>query len=141
VRNKTQRNLVSEKKIKIASLQPIVLPDKRRVTLEMTVENLPASFSNIMFMMPDIATAPTRPAKPDPDAPSPYPNIELSILNGRRQQVASLFIIEHSEKQTALTLHLSSPDPNEHYIARAEMTYNDETLDIIETPFTLNLTN
>lgn len=132
---------MSEKKIKIASLQPIVLADKRRVTLEMTVENLPATFSNITFTMPDIATAPSGPPKPDPDAPSPYPNIELSILNERRQQVASLYIVEHNEKQTALTLHLPSPDPNARYIARAEMTYNDETLDVIEIPFTLNQTN
>lgn len=132
---------MSEKKIKIASLQPIVLADKRRVTLEMIVENLPTTFSNVVFTMPDMTTPPAKPAKLDPDAPSPYPNIELSILNGRRQQVASLFIIEHIEKQTTLTLHLSSPDPNERYIARAEMTYNDETLDVVETPFTLNQTN
>ena len=131
---------MSEKKIKIASLQPIVLADKRRVTLEMTVENLPTTFSNITFMMPDITTAPASPPKPDPDAPSPYPNIELSILNSRRQKIASLFIIEHSEKQSALTLHLPSPDPDEPYIARAEMTHNDETLDVVEIPFTLNQT-
>jgi hypothetical protein len=129
---------VSERKIKIASLLPIILADKRRVTLEMTVENLPTTFSNVMFTMPDMTTVPARPVRPDPDAPSPYPNIELSILNGRRQRVASLFIIEHKERQTALTLHLPSPDPNEPYIARAELTYNDETLDVVETPFSLD---
>lgn len=129
----------SDSKPKIASLQPVVLADKRRVTLEMVVENLPASTSNIMFTMPDMADAPpTQPPKPDPNAPSPYPDIELSILNSQRRQIASLFIVEHKEKQTSLTLHLSAPDSNEQYTARAEMIHEDETLDVVEVPFRLD---
>lgn len=133
---------MTEKKPRIASLQPVVLKDNRRVTLEMVVENLPPIFSNVTFAMPDLSNnQPARPARPDPNTPSPYPNIELSILNSRRQQVANLFIVEHKEKHTALTLHLPDPDLQERYTARAEMTYNEETLDVVEMPFTLNQVN
>ncbi len=132
---------MTEKKPTIASLQAIVLADNRRVTLEMVVENLPTTFANVAFSMPDMLDPPVvRPPKPAADAPSPYPNIELSILNSRRQQVASLFIVEHKEKFTSLTLHLSSPDVEEQYTARAEMTYMAEVIDGVETPFTLHQT-
>ena len=124
---------------KITRLQPIVLPDKRRVSLEMVVENLPSSASNIMLTMPDtLDTAPTAPRKPNPDEPSPYPNISLSILNSRRQEVAHLFIVEHKEPQTALTLHLRTPELEEHYTARAEMTHNEQVLDVVEVAFSLS---
>lgn len=130
-----------EKKPTIASLQAVVLADNRRVTLEMVVENLPTTFANVAFSMPDMLDPPAiRPPKPAADTPSPYPNIELSILNSRRQQVASLFIVEHKEKFTSLTLHLSSPDVQEQYTARAEMTYLAEVIDIVETPFSLHRT-
>ena len=132
---------MTEKKPTIASLQAIVLADNRRVTLEMMVKNLPTTFANVAFNMPDMLDPPAvRPPKPAADAPSPYPNIELSILNSHRQQVASLFIVEHKEKFTSLTLHLSSPDVQEQYMARAEMTYMDEVIDGVETPFTLHQT-
>jgi hypothetical protein len=65
----------------------------------------------------------------------------LSILNRSRQQVANLLIVEHKEKQTALTLHLPSPDIQEQYLARAEMIYNDKTLDVVEVPFILRQVN
>ena len=132
---------MTEKKPTIASLQAVVLADNRRVTLEMVVENLPTTFANVAFSMPDMFDAPAvRPPKPAADTPSPYPNIELSILNSRRQQVASLFIVEHKEKFTSLTLHLSSPDVQEQYTARAEMTYLAEVIDSVETPFSLHRT-
>ena len=132
---------MTEKKPAIASLQTVVLADNRRVTLEMVVENLPTTFANVAFSMPDMLDPPAvRPPKPATDAPSPYPNVELSILNSHRQQVASLFIVEHKEKFTSLTLHLSSPDVQEQYTARAEMTYMDEIIDVMETPFTLHQT-
>ena len=123
----------------ISSLQPIILEDNRRVTFEMVVENLPTMVSNVMFTMPDRSdTPPTTPPPPDPNAPSPYPNIELSILNSHRQQVATLFIVEHKEKHTSLTLHIPSPDSQEQYTARAEMTHQDQILDVVEVPFTLS---
>jgi hypothetical protein len=123
----------------ITSLRPVVLDDKRRVTIEMVVENLPTTFSNVMFTMPDLSeTRPEAPPKPEPNAASPYPDVELSILNSQRQLVTDLYIVEHKENRSSLTLHIPSPDIHEQYIARAEMTYNDETLDVIEVPFTLN---
>jgi len=130
---------VSQKTPKISSLNPVVLPGNRRVMMEMIVQNLPTTFSNVAFTMPDMAgSRPPRPPKPDPDAPSPYPNIELSILNSQRQQVATLFIVEHKETETSLTLHLRTASPEEQYTARAEMTYQDQTLDVVEIPFRLN---
>lgn len=114
------------------------MPDNRRVSLEMTVENLPTTFSNIMLMPDLLDEAPSSPPKLDRNAPSPYPNIELSILNSQRQPIAALYIVEHKERETALTLHLRAPDTAEQYTARAEMTYNDETLDVVEVPFTLH---
>lgn len=130
---------MTQNKPRIASLQPIVLGDNRRVTMELVVENLPTVFANVAFTMPDMLdTPPTKPPKPADDVPSPYPNLELSILNRRRQQVASLFIVEHKEEFTTLTMHLRQPDPQEDYTARAEMTYQDEVLDVIETPFRLH---
>lgn len=130
---------MTQNKPRIVSLQPIVLGDNRRVTMELVVENLPTVFANVAFTMPD--TPPTKPPKPADDVPSPYPNLELSILNRRRQQVASLFIVEHKEEFTALTMHLRQPDPQEDYTARAEMTYQDKILDVVETSFRLHQAN
>jgi len=144
---------MSDKQYKISVLQPKVLPDNRRITLEMTVEGLPNPFdgdfaacginrtSNVSFF-PDMSTETDEPPTPPrPDESSQYPNIELSILNSRRQQVVNLFIIEHKEQNTALTLHLPTPDPQEQYTARAELSFDDETIDILETPFILNQVN
>jgi len=128
---------MTDLKPRISSLQPVVLEDNRRITLELVVEGLPEPFSNIMFMPEVSDSPPSQPQKPVPNAPSPYPNIELSILNSRREQIADLFIVEHKERDLALTLHLSSPDSQEQYIARAEMIYQDQTLDVVEVPFTL----
>lgn len=123
----------------IVAFKPIVLAGQRRVSLEMVVENLPTTSSNVMLMMPDmLESGPSAPPKPDPDAPSPYPNIELSILNSQRQQVARLFIVEHKEPRTALTLHLRTPDLEESYTARAEMSHEGQILDVVEVPFTLD---
>jgi hypothetical protein len=132
---------MSQQKPRIASLQPVVLPDNRRVTMELVVENLPTMFANVAFTMPDTLGGP--PAKPpqSADTPSPYPNLELSILNSRRQQVASLFIVEHKERTTSLTMHLRQPELAEQYTARAEMTYMDEIIDVLEIPFTLHPAN
>ncbi len=123
---------------KISQLNPVVMPDKRRVMLEMTVDNLPTIFSNVAFTMPDMLDQPPAgPPKPDPDAPSPYPDIVLSILNSKGQEVASMLIVEHKEQYTSLTLHLRPPDSTEQYTARAEMTYQGNALDTVDVPFSL----
>jgi len=123
---------VTEKLPKITALNPVVLPDRRRVTLELTVENLPAHISNVALLLPDA------PAQPQAAASSPYPDVTLSILTGQRQPVASLLIVEHQEPRAALTLHLRAPNETGQYIARAEMTYRQTSLDVVEVPFTLN---
>jgi hypothetical protein len=131
---------MSDNRPKISSLQPIVLPDHRRVTLEMEVIGLPTTFSNVM-LMPDVWLGDsTPPQKPDPTAASPYPDIELSILNGRRQQLVSLYVVEHKETYTSLTLHLPVVDLQDQYTARAEMSYRDEIIDVVEVPFSLDQT-
>jgi hypothetical protein len=119
---------------KIITFQPVVLPDNHRVTLELEVSNLPGSMFNIMFM-PDLADAPPGPPA---DQPGSYPDVELSILDSRRRQVAALLIVEHREPRTALTLHLRAPNPQEQYIARVEMTLNNEAIDTVEASFTLH---
>jgi hypothetical protein len=130
---------MSKQHPRIASLNPVVLEDNRRVTLEMVVAGLPTVSANIAFIMPDILDSPpARPPKPAANTPSPYPNIELSILNSQRQQIKSLFIVEHKEEFTTLTMHLPAPDLQEQYTARAEMTYQDEVIDVVETPFMLH---
>lgn len=132
---------MTEKIPRIASLKPIVLAGQSRVSLEMVVENLPTTAANVMLMMPDMLDeGPPRPPKPDPDAPPPYPNIELSILNNQRRQIASLFIVEHKEPRTALTLHIPAPNVAEQYTARAEMSHNGQVLDVVEVPFSLDRT-
>ncbi len=131
---------MNDNRPKINSLQPIVLPDNRRVTLEMEVTGLPTTFANVM-LMPDVLPGGSMPPqKPDPAAASPYPDIELSILNGRRQQIVSMYVVEHKEIFTSLTLHLPAVDLQEQYTARAEMTYHDEIIDVVEVPFSLNQT-
>jgi hypothetical protein len=105
---------------------------------ELVVDHLPNLFSNISLNMPGFGAPTSEGPTPPANAPSPYPNVELSILNSQRHEVASVFIVEHKEKYTSLTLHLRSPDLNEQYIARAEMTYQDKTLDVVELPFTLD---
>ena len=128
---------MTDSKPQITSLQPTVLPDNRRVTFNMVVNNLPPMI-NTFFTMPDTDDAVPPSAGQNPDEPSPYPNIELSVLNSRRQQIASLLIIEHKEEHTALTLHIPASDTQAQYFARAEMTYQDEIIDVVEIPFTLN---
>lgn len=134
---------MTEQHPKITQLNPIVMPDKRRVMLEMVVDNLPTVFSNVAFTMPDMLDQPpTAPPKPDPDAPSPYPDIVLSISNSQGREVASLLIVEHKEQFTSLTLHLRRPaDPAEQYTAKAEMIYQGKVLDAVDVPFTLNQAN
>ena len=138
---------------KITSLKPVVLPDNRRVTMELVVDNLPSvggkPFGINLYDTPPASRLPLTEdefsdAKPDPPSgrhENQYPDIELSIFNCDQQEVASLLIVEHKEPFTSLTLHLRSPQANERYTARAEMTYNDETLEIVEVPFTLEAAN
>lgn len=114
---------------KITTLRPIVLEDHRRVVLDMVVENLPTTTSNVTLTMPtgDIEDAPS----------SPYPNVVLSLLDSQGVEVATVLIVEHQEPHSQLTLHLRQPQLDETYTARAEMLWGDEVLEVVEVPFTL----
>lgn len=128
---------------KISLLNPIVLPDNRRVTMEMVVENLPGVGNGASNMISFFDTPPESASfgsvcgSGNADA-GPYPNVVLSILDAAGREVASLLIVEHREARTALTLHLRAPNPQENYTARAEMTLNDEVLEVVDVPFSLN---
>jgi hypothetical protein len=131
---------------KITTLQPVVLPDRRRITMQMVVDNLPASgaggscgvnFESTMTPAPNIQLFPDNTELTDATADVTYPDIELSIVDSSRREVASLLIIEHREPVTSLTLHLRSPQPQEQYTACARMTLNNETLEVVEVPFSL----
>lgn len=129
-----RNDFVTALKPKIASLTPIVLPDQRRVTMALTVENLPTLTANVTLNIPGEADSAI---EPQPHTPPLYPNVELTIINSQGRTVASAFIVEHQQEAVELTLHLRQPDLNERYIARAEMTYQEERLDVVEIPFTL----
>lgn len=130
---------MADKRPNITRLEPVVLADNRRVQMELVVENLPDQFANVNFFMPDAFNSPRpQPARPDANTPSPYPDIELCILDSQGQEVVCLFIVEHKESHTALTLHLPAPDAGEQYMAQARMTYQAQLLQVVETPFTLN---
>ncbi|MCB0074648.1 MAG: hypothetical protein KDE20_24450, partial [Caldilineaceae bacterium] len=127
---------VSTKQPKIASLNPIVFPDKRRVLMELAVENLPTRSANVLLDIPGApkpGSSPSGPVSP----PSPYPNIELAIIDSRGKTAAATFIVEHQEPLVHLTLHLRQPDMAEQYVARAEMIYREDVLQVVEVPFTL----
>ena len=129
---------MTDKLPKISSLKPVVLRDKRRVTLEMVVDNLPTLFSNVSFTVPDLPDSLTPPKPEDPGAPSPYPNRELSIINSNGKPVANMLIVEHKENFTALTLHMRTPDTAGQYTARAEMSHHGEMLEVVDVPFTID---
>ncbi|RMF02659.1 MAG: hypothetical protein D6768_07710 [Chloroflexi bacterium] len=136
---------------KITVLNPVVLPDNRRVMMEMVVENLPNAGAGSSCAVNFFDAPPVSPGTVQPDVPpaagngdaartpSEYPDVELSILNGQRQEIASLLIVEHKEAVTSLTLHLRSvPNPADTYTARAHMTLNQQPIATVEVPFELN---
>ena len=136
---------------KFVSLTPIVLtPD--RVLLNLETTNF-AKSTNLFLDFDQMEDTPN--PVPD-DSPgldptqeqsrldieeaiqnSPYPNVELLILDPDGQEVAQLFIVEHKEEQISMTLHLRRPRPGETYTARAEMIHARERLQILDIPFQL----
>ena len=123
---------------KITSLRPIVSDDQKRVSLEMHVANLPDLLSNIMLMDESYDPSQGPPPKRDPSAPSPFPNVELALLDADRKVLADLLIVEHKEEYTALTLHIRTPNPTPTCFARAEMSHNNEVFDVVEVAFNLS---
>lgn len=68
---------------------------------------------------------------------SPYPDMTLSILDPYGNQVVTTYIVEHKEPELEFTLHLPAVEPGAAYLARAEMTKNDEIVQVVQVPFEL----
>ena len=123
---------------KFVSLSPTIT-HVDRVSLDLVTAGF-VSRANVFFDFetdaPNVADTP--PADPEEMIRnSPYPNVELSILDPDECEVASLFIVEHKEEHISLTMHLRSPQPGERYIARADMIHNRQVVESLTTPFIL----
>ncbi len=103
----------------ITSLAVTVLDDKRRVNVEMSVDNLPTLIPNVTLTMPDDAADDAADL-----SDSPYPNIAMRVLNAEQREVADLLIVEYKEPRASLTLHLREPQPSGRYTLHAEMMYD-----------------
>lgn len=149
--------------VRIESLTPQPFPDLRRVSLILRVSGLPAygAGSNVInFLdMPqpeeeDQEGKPAGwPATPDVDLlaeplpaneppaghrpPSSFPNLTLSILDQQGNEIASTYVVEHKEPELDFTLHLRTFEPGDTYIACAEMTMNNEVIQVVQVPFEL----
>jgi len=77
------------------------------------------------------------PTPGDDRPPSPFPDVALSILDRHGTEVSGTFVIEHKEPDSDFTLHLRTVEPGAPYVARAEMTLNDEVIQVVEVPFEL----
>ncbi|NIW96953.1 MAG: hypothetical protein GWN13_01660 [Phycisphaerae bacterium] len=124
------------------SLIPMVL-SPGRVSLHLKTTNFPGK-SNVSldFDLGDTAPQqnPTNQELEDPEAMlrnSPYPNVELSILDDKHNEVAQAIIVEHKEENISLTLHIRRPQPGKTYIARADMIHNQQLIQTLTVPFKL----
>ncbi|RME40656.1 MAG: hypothetical protein D6796_16925 [Caldilineae bacterium] len=115
----------------LVSLEPLVL-DASRVTLNLKTTGFPP--------VPNVAFTLNAPAPADAPAPaeeSPYPNVELSLLDADDRLVAQAIIVEHREEEVSFTLHIRRPRPGATYTARAEMIHGQNVLQTLRTPFVL----
>lgn len=74
----------------------------------------------------------------DKRPPSPYPDVTLSILDQRGNEIATTYIVEHKEPELDFTLHLTTFEPGASYTARAEMKIHDEVIQTVQVPFALS---
>jgi len=113
----------------ITSLQPTVLADRRRITVDLVVANLPTLIPNITLTMPADGASDY--------FSSPYPNLSLVILDNTAHEVAGLFIVEYQEDHVTLTLHLRTEQVVNPLLVRAEMFYGETMIDSLEVFFTI----
>lgn len=122
------------------SLTPIAV-DSRRITLRLRTTNFPEVSNIKLDLNPDSSRLNSPDSlKPDPAQAyleTPYPNVELSLLDQQNNPVAEVIVIEHQEETLELTLHLRNSQPDQPYIAQAVMSRGPEVLQTIQTPFTL----
>lgn len=124
------------------SLIPRVLSPER-VSVYLKTTNFPSK-SNVFLDFDLGNTVPqqnlTNQELEDPEAVlrnSPYPNVELSILDDEHNEVAQVIIVEHKEENISLTLHIRHPQPGKTYIARADMIHNQQLIQTLTVPFKL----
>jgi hypothetical protein len=145
----------------IESFIPQPMWDGRRVALTLHVSGLPAygpgsHFLNFIDMPndeaeteqpgaadrraevvpspPSAASEESKPASQE-RPPSPYPDVTLGILDPDGNLIATTYIVEHKEPDLEFTLHVPAIEPGTTYVARAEMTMNDEIIQVAEVPF------
>jgi hypothetical protein len=130
--------------IRIEALIPRPMPDGRQVLVTLRTSGLPPyglgmatpaptpAAPNVELFLED-PTRPT-PAKDD-QAPSPYPDVDLSIYDRHGNEVAATFIVEHKEPDLDFTLHLRSVEPGGTYTVRATLTAGGQVTQTIEAPF------
>lgn len=119
---------------RITTLTPLLLAGKNQVTMDMLVENLPDTTANVTLTIPNQDT-PLDLSSPSPEFVSPYPNIILTIFNQHNEQLTSLFIVEHKEPRTTLTLHLPENLPSGEYVGQAELLYAEDVIQTVTTTF------
>ena len=66
-----------------------------------------------------------------------YPDVTLCILDQDGNEIATTFIVEHKESELDFTLHLRTFEPGATYVARAEMTRNNEIIQTVHVPIEL----
>jgi len=151
---------------KLVLLEPVAL-DSRRVMLTLKTTgfppraNIPACMVNFANSTPGTSVnfelnapppptseppvkAPQSNGKTQDDPPeeeSPYPNVELSLLDADNNEVTQAMIIEHQEEDVSFTLHIPNPQMGQAYTARASMFYDQKLLQSLNTPFLLEVPN
>jgi hypothetical protein len=130
--------MMNELRIESFDAQP--LPDRRRVTLMLRVSGLPAyglgagprpiDFPDVLpaAQKAEEGTGTQRP-------PTPYPDVTLSILDEYGHVVATTYVVEHKDPELEFTLHLPASQPGSLFLARAEMTKDDELIQEARVPF------
>lgn len=121
--------------LQLVSLKPIVL-DYNRVVLTLRTAGF-ASAPNVVLNFNAPADEPE--ALNFSRSESPYPNVELALLDEDGRQVSQITVIEHRQAELSLTLHLRHPQPGHLYTARAEMKHHHNTLHALNVPFILEI--
>jgi hypothetical protein len=120
------------------------MPDGRRVLVTLRTSGLPPYGLGVVAPAPTPAAPnvelfledPTRPAPAKGDrAPSPYPDVDLSVYDRQGNEVAATFIVEHKEPDLDFTLHLRGVEPGGTYTIRATLTDGGQVAQVVEAPF------
>ncbi len=120
------------------------MTDGRRVLVTLRTSGLPPYGLGMIApaptpAAPNVELFPQDPARPAPaqgdQAPSPYPDVDLSIYDQHGNEVAATFIVEHKEPDLDFTLHLRSVDSGGTYTIRATLTDGGQVTQIVEAPF------